>query len=237
MKKIFLIITIISLGPNIYGQTINDTTMAERFNYEAVEKEEFLTKKGDWLIYISPMPGGFQKEYAPAKDFYMILKQYHPNGIISIYTKILGSVAFGIRDYFDKEWNRIKVVDEDEKFGKVKPKDIVVFLNEQGIINGETGETIFSKNPMKTDGSMYWQIGGKLDIRICKQDMLDEWSIKIKKRLGMDVSDNSNEKYVPFWIISCYVDNYKIDYFIDGDNIKNFFKEKEIYYVEILLVR
>ncbi|MDR3340766.1 MAG: hypothetical protein LBT25_11880, partial [Candidatus Symbiothrix sp.] len=187
MKKIFLIIILTSLVLNIHGQTKNDTIMIEKYDYEATENgtKSVSLQKGEWIIDIYRMPNGYQNEFAPAKDFYMIQKQYHPNGAIKFKCKFLGNVLFGKREYYDESGKLIESIDEDAKFGKIKPQDIVVFLNEQGIINKETGETVFSKSPMKTDGSMYRQIGGKLDIRISKkEDMISEENVKIRKRLG-----------------------------------------------------
>jgi len=159
MKKICLIIFVnSSLFINVYSQ-LKDTTMIERFNYSAVEAlspQRTLLQEGEWLIgisYTKDTKTGYQREIAPARYFYIISKVYHPNGIINSYTKVLGRVAFGERKFYDDTGKLIKVIDEDAKFGKVKPDDFVAILEKIGWINRETGENIVTKEPLKTDGS------------------------------------------------------------------------------------
>jgi len=141
---------------NIFAQYNNDTVMIEKFNYEALGgTREVSFNKGEWLIDIYNIPGGIQYEFAPAKDFYVIQKLYHENGILESQGKRLGNVPFGIWDYFDEKGNMMKEVDEDAKFGKIKPKDIVRIMEEVGWINRQTGESITSKTPIATDGNFY----------------------------------------------------------------------------------
>lgn len=139
--------------------------MIERYSFEAIERKEFLTKKGDWVIYISPMPGGFQNEYAPAKDFYKIQKLYHLNGIISIKGCFLGSVPFGRREIYNEKGSLVETIDEDKKFGEIKPKDIVGIIEKVGWINRETGENIIVQSPLQTDGNCYRELENYLNIQ------------------------------------------------------------------------
>ena len=69
----------------------------------------------------------------------MIGKTFHTNGIIKSRGKEIGRVLFGIWEYFDENGNLIKTVDEDEKFGKIKPQDIVGILNKNEVINTQEG--------------------------------------------------------------------------------------------------
>jgi hypothetical protein len=205
--------------------------MIERFNYEATNggtTSAYIEKNG-WLIFITPP--NFQKEYAPAKEFCQIQIFFHPNGIIRERGKYLGSVKFGLWEYFDDKGNRTKVIDEDAKFGNVKTEDIIDFIKKKGIINRETGETIFYDQPLKTDGSLYMNTIGKLEIHIStKKDMYINKSIEIRDRLGMD---NCEEKIIPIWEISYRFFIDKTTYFIDGNNINNYIKEEEKVYIEI----
>ena len=72
---------------------------------------------------------------------------------------LLGDVVIGIREEYDEAGNLIKVVDEDKKFGKIKPKDIVELLEKEGWFNRETGENkITEKEVLPTTGVFYREI-------------------------------------------------------------------------------
>jgi len=131
--------------------------MAEKFNYEAIgTAREVSFNKGEWLINIFNMPGGGgQYEFAPAKDFFLIQKMYHGNGTIASRGKRLGNVPFGNWEYFDENGNITKVVDEDAKFGKIKPNDLIRIMEEVGWINRKTGANILSDTLLETDGNFY----------------------------------------------------------------------------------
>ncbi len=65
-------------------------------------------------------------------------------------------MLIGIRKEYDREGNLIKIVDEDKKFGKIKPKDIVELLEKEGWFNRETGENkITEKDILPTTGEFY----------------------------------------------------------------------------------
>ena len=170
MKKFFYIVLLNSLLFKVYGQNIKCDTMAEKFNYEAFGgAREVSLRQGEWIIDIFAGPPGCQYEYAPAKDFYMIQKLYHNNGMIASRGKRLGNVPFGIWAYFDENGRLIKEVDEDAKFGKIKPKDVIHIMEEVGWINRKTGENIITGTPLAIDGSFYKKIcnylnGSRLDV-------------------------------------------------------------------------
>ena len=69
---------------------------------------------------------------------------------------LLGGVAIGIYEEYDEAGNLLKVVDEDKKFGKIKPKEIVELLEKEGWFNRETGENkITEKEVLPTTGEFY----------------------------------------------------------------------------------
>ena len=144
--------------------------MVEHFNYKAVEGLSYpsvLLQEGDWLIgisYAKDTKNGFQDEYAPARDFYIITKIFHPNGVIKYRCKFLGNVPFGYREYFDEAGQLIKSIDEDAKFGKIKPRQFVDILEKIGWINRKTGENIVTKEPLKTDGSFTMKLERSIEI-------------------------------------------------------------------------
>ncbi|MCL1932778.1 MAG: hypothetical protein FWF53_03050, partial [Candidatus Azobacteroides sp.] len=88
MKRVYFIILLQALIASACAQLKNDTAMVEHFNYKAVEGLSYpsvLLQEGDWLIgisYAKDTKNGFQDEYAPARDFYIITKIFHPNGVI-----------------------------------------------------------------------------------------------------------------------------------------------------------
>ena len=159
MKKIvFTTLLNFMLCVSACAQLKNDTIMIEKFNYEAVEGKlgDVSLKEGDWIIDISLTTiRGYQKEYAPAKDFYVIEKRYHLNGVMSFYCKFLGGVSFGERRHYDESGNLIEIIDEDKKFGNIKPHDIVDIIEKVGWINRETGENIMTKTILETTGNFY----------------------------------------------------------------------------------
>jgi len=171
MRKIYLIIFLQVFVINAKSQCNNDTIMIERFNYKAVEglsPPSVLLQEGDWLIgitYYNYNKSGTQREYAPAREFYHVQKAFHPNGVISRYTKLMGSVAFGERKFYNEKGEITEIIDEDAKFGKIKPRDFVNILEKIGWINRKTGENIVTKEPLKTDGTFTMRLRRLLEIR------------------------------------------------------------------------
>ena len=202
----------------------------ERFNYEATQEgtKDTLFKKGEWVIEIGATTK-YQSEFAPAREFYMIYTSYNQNGNIKLRGKLLARLPFGLWEYFDESGQLVKTVDEDAKFGKVKPADIVAFMERQKIFNRETGESIFFDNPLPTDGTFYREVSIKLNIGLIeKKDMVPEniGAKKMRKQLNMNRYDNEN-KFIPVWSVSYVIDIEWITYYIDGNDINNFYMVKD----------
>lgn len=139
----------------------NDSTMIQP--YGEIEKYDFvstkngtedaITERDGWVIEKRKFSNGrvWYDEYAPASGFYMIQKDFRSNGMIWRRTNYLGYVRFGMYEEFDEEGKLTKLIDEDKKFGKIKPQDIVELLEKEGWFNRKTGE----QNIMFDDSEYY----------------------------------------------------------------------------------
>ncbi|WP_080734123.1 hypothetical protein [Porphyromonas gulae] len=177
-------------------QTKKDTVMQqskeiERYDFESTQNgtKAVTTEQNGWIIEKSSMhsSGPIYNEYAPAKDFYKIQKWFYPNGILRTKTVFWGGVVIGIYEEYDREGHPIKIVDEDKKFGKIKPRDIVEFLEKEGWFNRETGENkITEKEVLPTTGAFYRAIVRYLRITYVSQEKSPTgrsyWRIEIEPR-------------------------------------------------------
>jgi hypothetical protein len=78
----------------------------------------------------------------PVPAFYQIFITYYANGNLKKYGKIIGGggIRIGIWEYYDEKGNKVKEVNEDEKFGKFGYNELLQFLHLNKYINLETGE-------------------------------------------------------------------------------------------------
>ena len=205
MKSTTLIIFLLCFVPIVgYAQTIGeqrakkDTTMlqqreVERYDFEATKNGtiDVITEQDGWILEKSLMwpSGPFYDEYAPAKEFYQIYKWFYPSGTMRTKITLLGDVVIGIREEYDETGNLVKVEDEDKKFGKIKPKDIVELLEKEGWFNRETGENkITEKEVLPTTGEFYREIIKYVQIRYVPKQATGErsyWKIVIEPRFMM----------------------------------------------------
>jgi len=237
MKKrvlaiIFIILTFIACRSNEKNRLeMNNNEQEigkiERYNYKATEggKKSVVFKQREWIINIWQMPNGRQFEYAPARDFYQITKRFYNNGMISERGKYLANLPFGLWEYFDESGRLVKTVDEDAKFGKVKPADIVAFMERQGIFNRETGESIFFEKPLPTDGTFYREVATQFNIILLQETVTEQ----TRKKLTMKKYDEEG-KLIPVWIIYYIMDDERLTYFIDGNNVTNFLFDRQPFY-------
>ena len=205
MKSTTLIIFLLCFVPIVgCAQTIGeqrakkDTTMlqqreVEQYDFEATKNGtiDVITEQDGWILEKSSMwpSGPFYDEYAPAKDFYKIQKCFYPSGTMRSKIVLFGGVAIGIYEEYDREGNLLKVVDEDKKFGKIKPKEIVELLEKEGWFNRETGENkITEKEVLPTTGEFYREIIKYVRIRYVPKQATGErsyWEIAIEPRFMM----------------------------------------------------
>lgn len=164
----------------------------ERYDFEATQNgtKAVTIEQDGWIIEKGSMweeLGAFYNEYAPAKDFYKIHKWFYSNGMLREKIILFGNEAIGIYEEYDREGNLIKIVDEDKKFGKIKPKDIVEFLEKEGWFNRETGENkITEKECLPTTGEFYRRIIKYIRIDYVSQEISPSsrsyWRIEIEPR-------------------------------------------------------
>ncbi|WP_314863712.1 hypothetical protein [Porphyromonas endodontalis] len=165
----------------------------ERYDFEATKNGtiDVIAEEDGWRIEKGSVweDGFLYDEYAPAKDFYKIQKKFYPNGIMRRKTSLFGGVVIGIYEEYDEAGNLLKVVDEDKKFGKIKPKDIVELLEKEGWFNRETGENkITEKEVLPTTGVFYREIIKYVQIRYVPKQATGErsyWKIAIEPRFMM----------------------------------------------------
>ena len=192
-------VPVVSYAQPLSKQLIKrDTTMlqqreVEQYDFEATKNgtDAVIVEQDGWLIEKSSMwpSGPFYDEYAPAKEFYQIYKWFYPSGTMRTKITLLGDVVISIREEYDEAGNLIKVVDEDKKFGKIKPKDIVELLEKEGWFNRETGENkITEKEVLPTTGVFYREIIKYVQIRYVPKQATGErsyWEIAIEPRFMM----------------------------------------------------
>ena len=154
MKKIFFLLTIFMLT-GCRGQeqkkikpNTKNTTMIEKFDFNIYEKtnkgsDEYTLPNGNTIFSIGFIKNkkGFQYERLPPPSFLTIYKEYYANGNLKLKETYIGQqVKVGISQYYDEQGNLIKKVNEDQKFGKIKPQQVLEFLQEKGYINLRTGK-------------------------------------------------------------------------------------------------
>ena len=155
--------------------TKNDTTMIqkygqiEEYDFTATENgtRDVIVEKNGWVIMKGKISNKVAQyvEYAPASQFYILWKHFHPNGMIWRRCQQFGATRFALYEEFDEQGNLVKLVDEDKKFGKIKPIDIVELLEKEGWFNRETGENkIISESPLPTNGYFTMKLMGNFNI-------------------------------------------------------------------------
>lgn len=220
-----IILLVLANTSNSFSQQKVDTLLKNNMImeqlYGKIEKYDFvstkngtensITERNGWVIekhYFSNERAWYD-EYAPACEFYMIWKDFRPNGMIWRRVKALGYVKFGMYEEFDEEGNLTKLIDEDKKFGKIKPLYIVEFLEKEGWFNRKTGENkVTSKRILPTNGEFYMWIISNIVITF----MTKEESKTGKCFWGITVEPRS--------------EGHRTNYIIDGET-GEFTKEEE----------
>jgi hypothetical protein len=188
MKKIITILAFLSANLG-FSQSINgikDTIMDDRLNFELLDKfarkTQYRDEKGVYFDYywfftengtdtqlFGDTRNGFTVwQTPPAPAFFVILKSYYPNGYLKKKGKCMGgkSTMVGEWEYYDETEQLTSKKNEDEKFGKFGYKELLLFLDQQGHINLETGKnrenTDFAYNVenkqwgVRTMNNRYW---------------------------------------------------------------------------------
>ena len=131
--------------------------MVEKFDIEIYKKTNYgfdnYTKKDGTLISMidfDSLKGGVLKEVPPKPSFKTVYKEFYPNGNIKKKEIFIGErTKIDTSEYYDQDGN-VEKVEENEKFGKVKPEDVLKFLESKKIINIFNGKGRLDKDGRPT---------------------------------------------------------------------------------------
>lgn len=135
------------------GSKITSKKMVEKFDQNLYKKTNYgfnTFNKADGtiisMIDFNEKEGGVQKEILPKPSFKTIYKEFYPNGDIKKKEIYVGErMKIDTSEYYDEK-GKIEKVDENKKFGKVKPNDVLKFLEEKKVINLITGDGRFDED-------------------------------------------------------------------------------------------
>ncbi|WP_211251065.1 hypothetical protein [Stenoxybacter acetivorans] len=183
--------------------------MIEKFDFDIYNKthngsEEYTLPNGN-TVYLMDFDknGGFQYERLPSPSFYTVYKEFYANGNIKKKETFIGShVKVRTSYYYDRDGGLVKQVDEDQKFGKIKPLQVLEFLQEKGYIDLKTGKGRVDEDGMQ----VFW-----LDFNIMERKKI--WTIGIVKGRSNDGPANFPDIGEP----SAYI---PICYYMDGETGK-----------------
>jgi len=154
--KCFLLILCVFLSSCEKGNRgLDQINKQEKMNVDLGDKFE---KDSDFLyklpngnqIYMMENPKGnslgLQYEREPIPSFFTVYKEFYPDGFIKKKETRFGQYTkVGISEYYDEKGN-LTEKNEDEKFGKIKPSDILKILDKKQLINISTGAGRLSEN-------------------------------------------------------------------------------------------
>jgi len=131
--------------------------MVEKFDIEIYKKtnygfDNYTNKDGTLISMIDfdSLKGGVLKEIPPKPSFKTIYKEFYPNGNIKKKEIFIGErTKIDTSEYYDQDGN-VEKVEENEKFGKVKPEDALKFLESKKIINISNGKGRLDKDGRPT---------------------------------------------------------------------------------------
>ena len=132
---------------------LNESKMIEKFDFELYKKTNFgfenlIKQDGSKVVMIDfdSLSGGVIKEIPPNPSFKTIYKEFYPNGNIKKKEIFIGErTKIDTSEYYDENGNA-EEIDENKKFGKIKPNDVLKFLEKKKIINLSTSEGRFDEN-------------------------------------------------------------------------------------------
>lgn len=159
----------------------NKDIMREKFDFELYEKESkvseghYVKPNGNIVLGIGwrqigydydKSVGGYIQEQSSKIPFIRIYKTFYIDGYIKEKRYILGEyLNIGTSEYYDK-YGKLTQFNEDTKFGKIKPNDVLEFIEKQGIINLKTGEGFFIGHSNDAQLSFYISFGKPRDFKL-----------------------------------------------------------------------
>lgn len=163
----FILLSCNAQGSKKNVSNAKNKAMTETIDFSKLEKQavktpisateytyEFKETLGNGTIVTidgSKAEGGFvERNILPPPSFATVYKEFYSNGAIKKKETNIGEyVKVGISTYYDESGNS-REVDEDKKFGKIKPEDALRFLAEKGVINLKTGAGRFDQDGRPT---------------------------------------------------------------------------------------
>jgi hypothetical protein len=143
--EITLIIILMNVLYSCKTQKLNSPNM-EKYDFETMNNSKvdpLAIKRNGWTIVMEKMSytGATYYEYPPHHQFYTVIKQFHPNGVLKAIGKRAGRyISIGKWYFYDENGQLTEAVDEDKKFGKITMDWLLKFIEKEGHINLSTGE-------------------------------------------------------------------------------------------------
>ncbi|GAB0156709.1 hypothetical protein CHRYSEOSP005_19760 [Chryseobacterium sp. Alg-005] len=155
-KMVFISILLLLVSCNGQNKDVSsdkkkNNKMIEKFDFEEYKKREsavHIIKKHDTVISMMLIENkiGTYTEIPPKPSFKTIYKEFYANGNIKKKETFIGEkTKVDTSEYYDENGN-VEKVDENKKFGKIKPEDALKFLETKKIINFSTGKGRFLEN-------------------------------------------------------------------------------------------
>ncbi|TWP28475.1 hypothetical protein ETU09_06010 [Apibacter muscae] len=218
----------------LQAQTYIDKKGVERFdkeNYKNRKNGEYYHQKdGDYIrntdgaridFYEGKYVSKIIINFSLPNKFYKKVIKFYPTGILKSKEVYFGpgyEIKTGKSQYYDKKGKLIKEVDEDAKFGAIKPQDIINFLDREGYINKQTGEI-----GINSEGNKYRSIEFEFNPASKLWDIYIERGREYTQREDDEIEELStvkNEDGTLTYDNSLFPAGYTYAYKIDGETGK-----------------
>lgn len=152
-------------------------TVREKFDFELFEKVKkasgvYVKPNGDMVVSMDwyeeedasdKLVGGYIREIIGKPPFVTIIKKFYIDGYIKEKKTLLGQyLLISTSEYYDK-YGKLTQVNEENTYGKIKPADVLKFIEKQGVINLKTGKGFFVGDPLNAELSFYIGYGKPQD--------------------------------------------------------------------------
>jgi len=152
-------------------------TVREKFDFELFEKVKkasgvYVKPNGDMVVSMNwyeggdasdKFLGGYIREIIGKPPYITVLKEFYIDGYIKEKKTLLGQyLLIGTSEYYDK-YGKLTQVNEENTYGKIKPADVLKFIEKQGVINLKTGKGFFVGDPLNAELSFNISYGKPQD--------------------------------------------------------------------------
>lgn len=153
-------------------------TVREKFDFELFEKVKkvsegvYVKPNGDMVVSMNwyeggdasdKLLGGYIREIIGKPPYITVLKEFYIDGYIKEKKTLLGQyLLIGTSEYYDK-YGKLTQVNEENTYGKIKPADVLKFIEKQGVINLKTGKGFFVGDPLNAELSFNISYGKPQD--------------------------------------------------------------------------